>query len=118
MESVERFTASTLQLWGGLLIWAAYFLVLYVIVALACERDFADVRVAGFGLVPFVTAVGLVVAIACTGALVLASRRRLRSDRPRGARFADVLGWTLGLLALLALLWTALPPLLLRTGCA
>ena len=116
--SVERFALTTAQLWGGLLIWAAYFLISYVVVALACERDFAAVRVAGIALVPFVSGVGLVTALAATGALVLAARRRSRAARADGARFADLLAWTLGLLALLAIVWTGLPHLLLPTGCA
>ncbi|MCE3285803.1 MAG: hypothetical protein K0R70_2059, partial [Steroidobacteraceae bacterium] len=44
-------------------------------------------------------------------------RARLE-EAPAGSRFADFLGWALGALAVLALAWTALPSLLLRTGCA
>lgn len=118
MDTAERFTQSTLQLWGGLLVWAAYFLVLYVTVALACERGFADAQVAGIGLLPFVAAAGLLAAWASTGALVVAAHRRAREQHARGARFANLLGWTLGLLGLIATAWTALPLLLLGTGCA
>ena len=114
----RRFTLTALQLWGGLLVWAAYFLAVYVVAALACARGFAGVRVAGLDVVTFVSAAGLVVSVAVTAALVIVTRRRALAEPARGARFADRLGWTLGLLALLALAWTAVPHLLLRTGCA
>jgi hypothetical protein len=116
---VERgFTAAALRLWGGLLVWAGYFLLVYVVTALACARGFADAAVAGIDLVTFVSAAGFVVAMAGTAVLVSVTRRRARAEHARSARFADRLGWTLGLLALLAIVWTALPHLLLRTGCA
>ena len=112
------FTVAVFRLWGGLLVWAVYFLVVYVVAAVACARDFASVRVIGVDLVSFVTAAGFIVSLATTGALVVVTRRGARHEPARSARFADLLGWTLGLLGLLALAWTALPHLLLRTGCA
>lgn len=114
----RRFTVAAFRLWGGLLVWAAYFLLVYVVAALACERGFADVRVAGIDVLPFVTVAGLALSVAATAALLIVTRRGARVEPGRGARFADLLGWTVGLLALLALAWTALPHLLLRTGCA
>ncbi len=112
------FATATAWVWAGLLVWAGYFLAVYVFAALACERGFADVHVAGVPVVPFATACGLLVALASTGALAVAARRRLRSARPRVTPFADFLSWALALLGALALVWTALPPLLLQTGCA
>jgi hypothetical protein len=114
----RRFTVATLRLWGGLLVWAVYFLVVYVVAALACERGFADVHIAGVDVVTFVSAGGALVSFAATGALVAVTRRAARAESAPGARFTDRLGWTLGLLGLLAIAWTALPHLLLRTGCA
>jgi hypothetical protein len=117
-SSERRFTVATLRLWGGLLVWAGYFLVVYVFAALACERGFADAQVAGVAVVTLVSAGGAIVSLAGTIALVAVTRRGGRAESARGARFADRLGWTLGLLGLLAIAWTALPHLLLRTGCA
>jgi hypothetical protein len=114
----RRFTAAALRLWGALLVWFGYFLLVYVVAALACERGFADARVIGVGVVSLVSGVGLVLSLAATLALLAATRRGARDGPARGARFTDRLGWTLGLLALVALVWTALPHLLLRTGCA
>ena len=116
--SGRSFTRNAVQLWGGLLVWAAYFLVVYVVGAVACERDFTDVRIVGVGLVPFAGAAGLFAALAATAALARSAWRRARTDATHGGRFVGALAWTLSLLTLLALAWVALPPLLLRTGCA
>jgi hypothetical protein len=114
----RRFTSTLLRTWGGLLAWASYFLVVYVLVALACERGFADARIGGVAFVPFVAIAALVPALAVTVWLATRAQRRARVDvAPAGSRFADFLGWALGALAVLALAWTALPSMLLRTGC-
>ena len=56
--------------------------------------------------------------LAATVWLANRARRRSHDDvGTAGSRFADFLGWALGALAVLALAWTALPSLLLRTGC-
>ena len=115
----RRFTNTMLRAWGGLLAWAGYFLLVYVLIALACERGFADARIGGVALVPFVAVTALVPALAVTVWLATWARRRARlEEAPAGSRFADFLGWALGALAVLALAWTALPSLLLRTGCS
>jgi hypothetical protein len=117
-KDAHRFAAATAWIWAGLLVWATYFLALYVLAALACERGFADVRIAGAPVVPFAAACGLIVTLAITLALAVFAHRHLRSARPRVTAFADFLAWALALLGALALVWTALPPLLLQTGCA
>ena len=113
-----RFAGAAAWMLGGLLVWAAYFLGVYVFAALACERGFAAARVAGIGVVPFAAGTGFAVALGVTLVLARAARRRLRAQRPRVNAFADFLAFALALAAVLALTWTALPPLLLRTGCA
>ncbi|HET9694086.1 MAG TPA: hypothetical protein VFP48_06855, partial [Steroidobacteraceae bacterium] len=84
----------------------------------ACERGFAQLRIAGFGIVPFAAACGLLATLAITVAVALSARRHTRNGRARVSSFADFLAWALALLGALALVWTALPPLLLQTGCA
>lgn len=120
MKTTEahRFAAATAWVWSGLLVWAAYFVGLYVFAALACERGFAHAQVVGIRVVPFAAACGLIVALVITVVLAVVARRHLRSARPLVTPFADFLAWALALLAALALLWTALPALLLQTGCA
>jgi hypothetical protein len=117
-KEAHRFAAAAAWIWAGLLVWATYFLALYVFAALACERGFARLQVADIGLVPFAAACGLLVALLVTAVLAAVARRHLRSARPRVTPFADFLAWALALLGALATVWTALPPLLLQTGCA
>ena len=117
-REVHRFAVTTVWVWAGLLVWAPYFFGLYVLAALACERDFAQVRLAGVRVVPFAAACGLLVALGITAILAEVARRRLRSGRPCVTPFADFLAWVLALLGALAAVWTALPALLLQTGCA
>lgn len=113
------FTATTFLLWSALLTWAAYFLFVYVGIALACTRELAaDTRIAGFRLIPLVAGIAFVVALALTGAFTIAAWRRQRSTTTSSRRFIGFVSWVLGLLALAALAWTTLPPLLLDTGCA
>ena len=112
------FGAAAAWIWAGLLVFAAYFIATYVFVALACEHGFAQLRLAGISVVPLAAACGLFVALTVTAALAVAARKHLRTGRPRVTAFADFLAWALALLGVLAMIWTALPPLLLRTGCA
>jgi hypothetical protein len=114
-----RFAPAAAWVWGGLLSWAAYFLAIYVFAALACERGFAGTRLAGVAVVPLAAVLGLLVTLAVNARLALVARARLRAspERPSSA-FRDFLAWALALLGALALVWTALPLLLLQTGCA
>lgn len=100
--STEGFIARSLYLAGGLLVWAANFLLTYVFTALACARGFAHHTVAGVGLVPLVTVASSLLA---AGGCLLLLRRGLAS-RQRG--FIDVTAAMVALLSLIATGWTAL----------
>jgi hypothetical protein len=102
-----------LFIWGGLLIWAADFLFIYAFAALACARRFADERIAGFGVVQVATLASSVAALTATAWLMRNARRELR-ERP-AARFHAFLAAALSGLAVLAIVWTALPPLMSGT---
>lgn len=114
MES--RFTRTTFFIWGGLLIWAADFLFVYVFAALACARGFEHMRIAGVGVVQFMT---LAASLAASIGAVLLMRRalsELRSGAPASTcRFHAFLSASLSGLALVAIAWSALPPLLSPT---
>jgi hypothetical protein len=112
------FTATTFFVWSALLIWVAGFLLVYVGIALACERGFADVEVAGIPFIPLLAAFAFAVTLALTIVVIRAARRRQRTASERTARFVGFVASVLGLLALAAIGWSALPPLLLFTGCA
>ncbi|MGH8176397.1 MAG: hypothetical protein ACREV5_09070, partial [Steroidobacter sp.] len=72
----HRFTPTAFFIWGGLLIWAADFLFVYVFAALACARRFADERVAGFAIVPFATTAASIVALLATAGVMWRALRR------------------------------------------
>lgn len=114
----RTFNVTVFLLWGTLLAWATYFLLLYVVIALACERGYADAQIAGFRLIPAAGVVGFVLALGVTGALAAAAWRRWHGATSANGRFLGFVAMALGLLALAALAWTTLPPVLLDTGCA
>ena len=98
----KRFVRSALFATGGLLIWAADFLFVYVFAALACERGFAHA-------VPWVSSVTAVVAAAACVVMLVAG---LQAKSFIGRLAANVAG-----LALLAIAFIALPGVLLPRAC-
>lgn len=112
----HRFTPTTFFIWGGLLIWAADFLFVYVFAALACARQFTDVRVAGFAIVPLATTLASLLALAATAVLMgfALLRARAADDADEHSRFIQFLAIALCALGMVATAWTALPPLLLN----
>jgi hypothetical protein len=109
-----RFTTTVFLIWGGLMCWAGYFLFVYVFAALACARQFHHYTVAGIGIVPFATFAALPIALATTLWVVRHARRRIRADVSPLARFLAI---SLGSLAVLGMVWIALPVLILRASC-
>jgi len=101
---------------GGLLIWGAHFLFIYVFAALACARAFAGMRLIGVGVVPFTIMASTVAAL-----LLLAwlSRRawrvesRVHAIDPDTPRFLRHLGAALAVYSAAAILLQALPVLIL-----
>ena len=92
--SEPRFVRTTLRMFAGVLIWAAHFLLIYTFTALACTRDLAS------SVVPVI--------IAATGLGVLGAALIARSALPpRG--FADWLAVSVASIAILAMMWEALP---------
>lgn len=114
-----RFARTAFFLWSGLLIWAADFLFIYVLAALACARGFAATEIAGVRLVPFAAMLATLLALAGTAAVMWSARQRTRraSDRDRPAEFVSFLVLALGALALLAIAWNALPVVMLSSHC-
>lgn len=104
---------------SGFLIWGAHFLFVYGITALACAKRFADVEILNIGIVPFVTGVATVAALAAAalvlvGALrALPNRAPVRRDETGGP--SVFLRWLTALVAglsLVAIAWNGLPILL------
>jgi hypothetical protein len=108
-----RFTSTTFLIWGGLLTWAAYFLFVYVFAAVACARHFANLSVVGLPIVSLVTGASTVIALGATIALTRFATRRLAAT----SAFARFLALALGALAVICILWVALPSLVLHRSC-
>lgn len=115
----HRFTRTSFFIWGVLLVWAADFLFLYVFAAIACARGLLPGEAAGFAILPSVGVLASGIAILATALLMRTALRRIRKSAASDsvARFIDFLVLALGALALIAIVWTALPPLLLRQDC-
>lgn len=105
---------------GALLIWAADFLFLYVFAALACARGYSDVAVMGINVLPFATGVSTGIALIASAVLFITARRRAGSLMPDGGGGTNVAfiggaACVAVLLAVIAIVFTALPGLMLRT---
>lgn len=118
-QAVHRFTPTTLFICGGLLIWAADFLILYVIAAIACAKGFAALTVAGLPFVAFVGTVLTLLAGVATGLLMRVAIRRLRAAgaSDESIRFIYFVAASIGGLAAIAIFFNALPAWLLATEC-
>ena len=117
-EREHRFTPTSLLLVGSLLIWMADFVVVYVFAALACARGFASSRVFGMPIVAAVTTMCTVAAAVCTVFLLrhgLAAMRNTASTEH--GRFIGFVAFTTSVLAILAFILLALPPLAI-SACA
>ena len=110
-----RFPLTALFTAAGLLIWAADFLFIYIFAAIACARGYADLTVFGAGIVPLVSFVATVAALVATGLVIRAGARRAGTGGPSSGAFLGGVAAIAALLALIAILFTGLPVLLLRT---
>jgi hypothetical protein len=97
-----RFTGTAFFVTGGLLVWAADFLFLYVFAALSCERGFAH----HFGSVS-------ITANLLAGGATIAIFFAARPKREFGARLASIIAT----LSLIAIVFLAIPGLLLDRSC-
>ena len=105
---------------GGLLVWAALFLFCYVFTALACTHGLVYRTFIGIGVVPLVLALATMAALGAV-ALVLRAAGQLDTHAARRADdiesvAADVASMVC-LLALIGILWNAMPPLLVGVRC-
>jgi hypothetical protein len=111
MAMALRFTIEILRMLSGLLIWGAHFLFIYIFTALACARRFYYLSWLGIGIVPWVVALATVAALGGTLAILWSAWRNLRKGYATPA-FIDWMTLAFGGLALVAILWEALPVLL------
>jgi hypothetical protein len=112
----QRFSSRILLATSSLLLWGAHFLFVYIFAALACARDFATVEALGIGIVPLVTAVVTIAALAgLTFFSALAWRGELRNEQADSStpRLLRYLAGGLGIYSAVAILLQALPAILL-----
>lgn len=112
MES--HFVGAMLRMLSGLLIWATHFVLLYVFSALACARGFWGWRWLGIGVVPWFVGVATLAAVAAVLIVAVRSLRYAGGRLPpeNASRFVHWMTAAIGGLSLLAILWNAMPVLL------
>jgi len=115
--SDTEFIRSSLLVLGGLLVWAMHFAFVYGFNTLACARQFSSAHLLGIEIVPLAVAAATGVALIVVVALLLVTRRRPVAAQSPGERervdaFARYTALAIGGLSLVAILWTALPALL------
>lgn len=102
---------------GGLLAWAAHFTVIYGFTAVACAQGFAGADILGFDIVPFVISVATIIALLGTLAVLAIAtfgRGPIRAS-PGGQPTKSFLRYVtvaLAALSLIAIVWNALPVLI------
>lgn len=113
----HRFTATTFLVLGGLLVWMANFVFVYVFAAVACARGFADARWSGLPVVTLATLLSSVIAGVIT---VLIARRGYRlhaaveaDEHTRFIGFVTLAGGALALVALVLLVM----PVIVMSAC-
>jgi hypothetical protein len=105
---------------GGLLVWAAAFLLTYIFAGIACARDFSYALWLGIGIVPSVL---LLIAAVSLGALYSIARRADRLQEPGARRVDDSrrvvaqVAMIVCGLALIAIVWNTLPVVLTASRC-
>jgi hypothetical protein len=114
MNSSLRFAVTMLRMNGGMLIWGLHFGLVYGVNGIVCARELADVQWFGLGIMTWVVVAATVVALAATlvliGHALRAAGRFGPYPEPTGP-FIDWITATVGAVAVLAIVWDALPVL-------
>lgn len=114
--SEKGFASRLLFASAGLLVWGAHFLFIYVFAALACARSFADLRLIGFGIIPFAILAGSVAALLMLAWLSIRAWRtenEASSADPDTPRFLRYIGAALAIYSAAAIFLQTLPVLIL-----
>ena len=96
----------------GAFVWALHFMAAYGFTALACERGFASVQWLGIGVVTWALGAATVIALGVTSVIIVAATWRA----PR-IGFTEWITAGIAALASIAILWEALPAIMVP-GCA
>ena len=106
------FAGALLRMSAPLVIWAVHFLVIYALTAIACARGFAATRVLGIDAVSWGIAAATVLAAGAMLFTIGVAVRRLRPQSNGTAAFVHWMSAAAGGLALVGILWEALPVLI------
>jgi hypothetical protein len=106
------FIRTSLALTAGPIIWALHFLVIYIVTALSCARHFYDMEWFGVGVVQLAIAAATVSSIAAIALILRAVHRAFGRLSQESKHFALSMAVALSLLSILAILWDALPALI------
>jgi hypothetical protein len=113
----HRFTATTFLLLGGLLVWMANFVFVYVFAALACARGFAYGTLFGLPIVTFAALLASLLAAAVTVWIVRRGYRLLNAaETNETTRFIGFVATAGGVLSLIALALLFMPTVVI-TAC-
>jgi len=118
----QRFGSKTFLIFGGLLIWAAHFMFVYSTNAVVCARNLDDITILGAELAPFIVMLATLAALAVAcyvlyAAVAWGGPLRGESRNDPGSAFIRQITIVLTLLSIVAILWTALPSLIV-SPCA
>jgi hypothetical protein len=105
------FARATIRMFGGIIIWAAHFTVIYSFTALACARGFSSAAWLGLSIVQWAVGAATALAVIATLALIVRAARAAHSS------FEDWLSVSVSGLALIAIVWEGMPALMVP-ACA
>lgn len=110
----HRFTSTTFLLLGGLLVWIADFVVVYVFAAVACAKGFADASLLGLPIVTLVTLLASLIAGVVTVVIVRRGYRlQAAVEMDEHTRFIGFVTFACGALALVALVLLVMPAMVM-----
>lgn len=112
---VARFVSTTLFVFSGPLVWAAHFVGIYAFTAIACARRFAEATWLGIGVVQWAIGGATLIAVGVTLATMLAAARQARRGADEVWGFIYWMTIAFGALTLIAVLWEAMPALIVPT---
>lgn len=110
-----RFAPAFLRLFSGPLVWAAHFAVIYGFTGYACARRLHAAGWLGIGVIGWVVIAATLAAAAAVFALSVWTGGR--APPQDSASFSRWTGAALGLLSMVAIVWEAMP-ILLVPACA
>lgn len=118
MTSSVSFAAAVWRICAPLVVWAVHFLVIYAFTAVACARGLGSASALGIGLVPGTIGIATVAAVAAASMTTRAALRKRPRAADETAAFVYWVSAAAGGLAVLAILWQALPALLVPVCAA